>query len=103
MMEFFYYNNQLKDELDGANNYARKAMYCKKDHPNQASMYLKMSAAELEHASMVMKIFEEDYKLSTESMEEIPQCISDMRKSLIDMYAEFASKIKYLHEMYERM
>jgi ferritin len=102
-MDICYYNSQLKDELDGAMEYVQRAMHCKKDYPNWASMYMKMATAELDHASMLIKIFEEDYKLSTDEMDEIPQCIEDVRTTLLDMYAEFATKVKYLQEMYERL
>ncbi len=42
--------------------YIQKAIMLKKDHPTWGQMYQKMSMAELEHASTLMKIFEEDYK-----------------------------------------
>ncbi len=102
-MDICYYNTQLKDELDGAMDYLYKAMHCKKNHPNWAAIYIKMSSAELEHAANIIKIFEEDYKLSTADMETIPQCIVDVRTTLLDMYAEFSAKTKYLQETYERL
>ncbi len=102
-MNICYYNTQLKDELDGATAYINKAIPLKKEHPNWASMYIKMAMAELDHAAIIVKIFEEDYKLLTASMNPIPDYLSDTRKSILDMYAEFSSKIKYLHETYEGM
>lgn len=102
-MNICYYNNQLKDELDGAMEYAQKAIHYKNEYPNWASMYMKMANAELDHALMIVKIFEDDYKMSTEDMEEIPQCIVDVRTTLLDMFAEFTAKIKYLQETYERL
>lgn len=102
-MDICYYNTQLREELDGATEYIHKAMHCKKEHPSQASLFYKMSSAELEHATMLIKIFEEDYKNSTTEMEVIPDCIVQVRTTLLDMYAEFSAKIKYLQEMYERL
>jgi hypothetical protein len=61
-----------------------------------------MSMAELEHASNLMKIFEEDYKAETATMNPIPSYLCDIRKSIMDMYQEFASKVNYLHDMYNK-
>lgn len=100
-MDVCYYNNQIKEELDGANEYIRKAIVNKKDHAAWANMYLKMGLAELDHASMLVKIFEDDYKLLTSEMKEIPSYVSDIRTSILDMYTEFASKIEYMHKIYD--
>ena len=32
-MDILYYNNQVKEELDGAMDYIKKAIMLKKDHP----------------------------------------------------------------------
>lgn len=102
-MDICYYNKQLKEELDGAFEYIHKAIPLKKEHPNWATMYIKMAMAELDHASMIVKIFEEDYKILTTGMNPIPDYLSCIRSSILDMYSEFSSKIKYLHETYEAM
>ena len=104
-MDILYYNNQVKEELDGAMEYIKKAILLKKDHPTWAQMYQKMSATELEHAATLMKIFEEDYKAEVANMEEkdhTPLYLNDCRKSIIDMHQEFSSKINYLHELYNK-
>lgn len=102
-MDICYYNTQLKDELDGATAYIQRAMHMKRDHPTWATMYAKMSSAELEHASAIMKMFEEDYKLTTSKMEKVPDCLIAVRTTLMDMYSEYTSKAKYLHETYESL
>ena len=101
-MNILYYNNQVKEELDGATSYIKKAIDIKKDHPTWAQMYQKMSMAELGHANDLMKIFEEDYKAETTGMNPIPSYLCDIRKSIMDMYQEFASKVNYMHELYNK-
>ena len=101
-MNILYYNNQVKEELDGAMEYIKKAILLKKEHLNWAQMYQKMSMTELEHASTLMKIFEEDYKAETTGMNPIPSYLCDIRKSIMDMYQEFASKVNYMHELYNK-
>lgn len=104
-MDILYYNNQVKEELDGAMDYIKKAIMLKKDHPTWAQMYQKMSATELEHAATLMKIFEEGYKACVADIEAkgyTPLYLNDCRKSIMDMYQEFSSKINYMHELYNK-
>ena len=42
-MDILYYNTQVKEELDGAMEYIKKAILLKKDHLNWAQLYQKMS------------------------------------------------------------
>ncbi len=102
-MDVCYYNNQIREELDGATAYIQKAIALKKERPQWANMYIKMGMAELEHASILVKIFEDDYKLLTSTMPEIPTYLSSTRESMLGMYAEFSAKAKYLHETYDSL
>lgn len=104
-MDICYYNSQLKDELDGAFDYVKRAILIKKDHPIWADLYKKMSLAELDHAATIMKIFEEDYKAvlaDEQNKGNTPVYLNDARKSIIDMYTEFSSKVNYLHDVYSK-
>ena len=102
-MDVCYYNTQIREELDDATAYIHRAIRLKKEHAGWATLYLKMGLAELDHASALIKIFEEDYKLLTSKMETIPNYLADVRTTILDMYSEFSSKIKYLQETYESM
>ena len=102
-MNILYYNSQIREELDGATEYIHKAINEKKNHPSWANLYSKMGLAELDHAATLVKIFEEDYKVFTSKMDEIPDYLCDMRTSVLDMYSEFSSKIQYLQGIYEGM
>lgn len=99
MMDFCYYTTQVRDELDGACAYIRRATKCKATHPEWAALYAKMSDMELEHASNLMKIFEDDFK---QNRTEDP-IYDHVKASLTDMYTEFVAKVKYEHEVYSNM
>ena len=104
-MDILYYNNQVKEELEGAMAYIQKAIMLKKDHPTWAQMYQKMSMAELGHANDLMKIFEEDYKAEVADIEangHTPIYLNECRKVIIEMYQEFSSKVNYMHELYNK-
>lgn len=100
-MDVCYYNSQIKEELDGAADYIKRAINCKKKHPEWADLYAKMSDMELGHAANLLTIFEEDYKSTTEDVEpESMKIFEAVHKSLNDMYVEYAAKVKYMHDMY---
>jgi hypothetical protein len=64
-----------------------------------------MSLAELDHAATIMKIFEEDYKSVVTDEQNKGNAftyLNDARKSIIDMYTEFSSKVNYLHDVYSK-
>lgn len=102
-MDIYYFNTQIKDELDGATSYIQRAIREKKEHPSWGALYLKMGLAELDHAATLVKIFEDEYKITVAKSNTPIPYLSDVRKSILDMYTEFAAKIKYLQEMFENM
>lgn len=100
-MDVCYYNSQIKEELEGATAYINRAISCKHEHPEWAAIFAKMSDAELEHATNLVKIFEDDYKNETAGMNPVPTIYSGIRSSLLSMYTEYSSKVKYLHQIYQ--
>lgn len=102
MLDICYYNSQIKEELDGAADYIKRAINCKKKHPEWADLYAKMSDMELGHASNLIAIFEDDYKTTTEDISDVDKPIFEaVHKSLNDMYTEYAAKVKHMHDLYD--
>lgn len=95
-MDICYYQEQIKEELDGAMAYTNKAICEKSEHPDWAIIYIKMAEAELDHASNLVKIFEDDYKQNAGS-DPIYKQIHD---SILKMHSEFATKAKYMLNIY---
>lgn len=98
-MDFLYYNNQIKDELDGACDYIQRAIDCKETNSDRASTFAKMSEMELCHASELLNMFKEDYSKEATSDSIYPQ----IKQTLLNMYAEYYAKVKYMQELYKDM
>lgn len=101
MLDVCYYNTQIKEELDGAADYIKRATNCKAEHPEWADRYAKMSDMELGHAKTLVEIFDEDFKMGVNP--EDSNLAAGVYTTIHDMYSEFAAKVKYMQEMYEAM
>lgn len=102
MIDICYYNAQIKDELDGAADYIKRAINEKGVHPQWASYFVKMSSAELEHAATLVSIFSEAYRAEKEATDDsyAAEILDDVFETINDMYAEFAAKVRYMHAIY---
>lgn len=98
-MDILYYNNQIKDELDGACDYIQRAIDCKETNSDRASTFAKMSEMELDHASELLNMFKEDYSKEATS----DSIYYQIKQLLLDMYAESYAKVKHMQELYKGM
>ena len=98
-MDILYYNNQIRDELDGACDYIQRAIDCKGTNSNHASTFAKMSEMELEHASELLDMFKEDYNKEDTSDSIYPQ----IKQLLLNMFAESYAKVTHMQELYKDM
>ena len=98
-----YFKEQICDELKGAKCYAKKAIEIRAMAPSWAQMFIKMSAAELDHSTELYKMFQEYYQKITESYKDnIPEYLKDIKTKIDDMYVEYIPKVKYLHDIYSK-
>ena len=98
-MDILYYNNQIRDELDGACDYIQRAITCKDTNSDRASTFAKMSEMELDHASELLDMFKEDYSKEATG----DSIYSQIKQLLLNMYAESYAKVKYMQELYKNM
>ena len=98
-MDILYYNNQIRDELDGACDYIQRAIDCKDANSDRASTFAKMSEMELDHASKLLDMFKEDYNKEETSDSIYPQ----IKQLLLNMYAESYAKVAHMQELYKEM
>lgn len=98
-MDILYYNNQIRDELDGACDYIQRAITCKDTNSDRASAFAKMSEMELDHASKLLDMFKEDYSKENTSDPIYPQ----IKQLLLNMYAEYYAKVTHMQELYKEM
>lgn len=96
MIDICYYNDQIREETDGAYDYILRAIDCKKAKPEWADLYSKMAAMELEHATTLLKIFDEDFKSS-----KTDDPIYDQIHAMIHkIYADGSSRVKRKQSLY---
>ena len=96
-----YFKEQICDELKGAKCYAKKAIEIRAMAPSWAKKFIEMSAAELGHSTELYKMFEEYYqKISESYTDHIPEYLKDIKEDIDEMYMEYTTKVKYLHDMY---
>lgn len=91
--------DEMKDELNSAKDYAKKATQYKVENPAMAKMYFDMANDELKHADMIhveaVKAIEKQRAVSTP-----PQYMLDRWAEEHKKYVEKAAKIKVMLAMY---
>lgn len=91
-----YLKNHIHEEIEGAIDYMVKALELKSTNREWASMFVRMSDMELEHANCLTKIFNRSEKPAEMSDGEY----SSMQKSIIDDYTTSMSKIENMKRLY---
>ena len=99
-MDLEYMMCQINDELDGAADYAKKAMEIKPMAPTWTPILLEMAKAEMTHASNLYKMAQEYYgRISAYYGQTIPDHLSKMYSEITDTYTEKSLMVKTLMEM----
>jgi hypothetical protein len=99
-MNLLYYNTQIKEELEDAAAYIKKACCLKASNKEKAEKFVKLSQDELNHAKSLFEMFEADYSEEIKRFESIPSFYSDAHKSMNDMYLECYGEIEMMHKSY---
>ena len=102
IMDANYFKDQICEELEGAKCYVMNAIEIKGMNSDWGKMFLEMSAAELDHAAKLWKMFDQYYKIISDNYKAIPDYIEQIHKEVSVMYAEKSSMIRYMHEMYNK-
>ena len=101
-MDAKYFKDNISDELDGATCYVKRAIEIKAMSPDWAKMFLDMSAAELDHATKLWKMFEQYHKILKDKYTTVPEYIEELYDEAAEEYAERSAKVRYMHEMYNK-
>lgn len=100
-MDLLYYNTRITDELDDSIAYIKRAFCLKDTDSDKASLYKELSSTELNHAKILIGMFEDDYKKEVAQFENaVPSFYTDVHKCLNDMYLEQSAKIQLMHQQY---
>lgn len=102
-MDAYYFKKQIREELDGAEEYIKRAVEIRAMNSSWGDMFVEMSSNELDHAAHLFKMFEEYYKKIYESYgDNIPKYMKDAKECIEEMYMEDGAKIRIMHEMYSK-
>lgn len=101
-MDADYFVEQIHDELTGAKDYIKLAIEIKAMNPAWSKTLVDMSAAELNHAISLYKMFEEYFSAFTRAYSEIPDYLRKLKHDLAEYYTSTSAKVKYMHEMYSK-
>lgn len=101
-MDLEYFKEHIEEELDGAEDYIKRAIEIRAMDSTWAKMFVEMSSAELQHASYLYKMFEDYYAIMQKEFREIPKYIQDMKTCVANMYSERTAAIKIMHDVYSR-
>lgn len=102
-MNLDYFKEAIFDELHGAEDYIKNAIEIKPMNPSWSKMLVEMSAAELSHAANLFKMYQEYYKLLTDSYKEVPMAMQEFNKDIVDNYTAKASKVRHIHDLYAKI
>lgn len=100
-MNIWYFKEKIPDELDGAKDYIKRAIEIRAMHMPWAKQLVDMSAAELEHATMLYKMFQEYYSKLDAEFKELPDYVTEAKEMLDEKYTKCSAEIKYLHDIYK--
>lgn len=100
-MDLLYYYCKISDELEDATNYIKKAFCLKTSDSDKSSLFKEMSSTELNHAKILMGMFENDYETEIKQFgENVPDFYKDTYKSMNKMYLEQSTTIQVMHQQY---
>lgn len=91
-MRLMDYENQICEELEGAENYATLYVVHRQDHPRWSSAFGTMAREELNHAETLLKIGKEYYDSLSWKNEE-------MEESWEKCHRKYAEKVALIESM----
>ena len=100
-MDIYYLKDHMFEEVSGAKDYMRKAIYLKQKHPDRSKQFYDMANMELEHARALYKMFCEDYK-QINSDPALEAYMEPFKKSADDCFMEKIGTVKYMQETYTK-
>lgn len=101
-MDLEYLKDHICEELEGAKDYAMKAIELKPMAPNWGKILIDMANIELSHAASLYKMFVEYYQKIAGSFNETPQYVADMHKEVVKCYTHGSTEAKLIIEMYSK-
>ena len=97
-----YFKEHICEELDGACDYIKKAIELKAMDAATAKNFADMSAAELNHATLLHKMFGEYYAKVTVAYKEATEYLVKIKDEIAGIFPDKSARVLLLHEMYKK-
>lgn len=101
-MDALYFEEHILEELDGACDYIKRAIELKAMDATMSKTFSEMSAAELNHATQLHKMFGEYYAKVVGPYKEAPEYLATIKDNIEEVFPEKSAKILLMHEMYKK-
>lgn len=101
-MDAVYFEEHILEELDGACDYIKKAIELKAMDATMSKTFAEMSAAELNHATQLHKMFGEYYAKVVGPYKEAPEYLVKIHDYMAKHFPKESAKILLMHEMYKK-
>ena len=99
-MNQVYLKEHICEELDGAEDYIKRAIEIKAMDISWAKMLHEMSQQELAHAGYFYKMATDYYSKVTSAYGTPPEYMEECMEEITDTYTDRVIEIKRMHEMY---
>lgn len=97
-MDAEYFKNAICEELEGAKDYAMRAMEIKPMSATWHGKLVEMSTQELAHAKQLFAMWQEYYGIQTKNrMDNIPEYLEKMNTCITETYLEELAKVQMIH------
>lgn len=101
-MNQVYLEEHICEELDGAEEYIKRAIEIKAMDNSWGKMLYDMSQQELSHAGYFYKMATDYYSKVSSAYNVVPDYIEDCMQKITDIYTERSVEIRKMQEMYSR-
>lgn len=102
-MNLEYFCDKIEDELNDSCDYLKQAMEIKAMTPDWARQLQTMSKNEMEHASMLYKMFNDYYTKLSSTYKVMPEYMEETKKCVDKMYTKKVPKVAALQTAYEKL
>lgn len=101
-MDMEYFRKQIEEELDGAKDYAKRAIEIKPMNATWGKTFITMANAEIDHATKLHGMAQELYSITKGAFTEMPSYIDKAYEEACRIFLEESAKAKYMIDMYSK-
>lgn len=101
-MDMEYFKKQIKEELEGAKEYAKRAIEIKPMNVSWGKTLVAMANAEIDHATKLNSMMQELYSIMKGAYSEMPEYVDKTYHEAVEIFSEGSVKVKYILDMYTK-